>query len=337
MKENFETIAITSRVRLARNFSGFNFFAKLREESDAVFIIDSVSKVLQKFGGFDVIRLKSLSLNECNALLERHLISKELIENKDISAVAISQQEHLVVMMNEEDHVREQCIVGGFNLYRPYREIKKLDDMILSSIDVAYNDDFGFLTSSPANLGTGMRASVMLFLPGLERNGDIECVKAEAKKMGFTLRGLYGEGTQNLGSFYQISNQNSLGLSEEEIIDKVTAHVYELCGMEEASRQDILAVNHDHIIDEVYRAYGVLKESYLLDEKEMINLLSLVKLGDVLGFLKIHDQKAFDRLTIDGGGANLREIQPSVGNFEEKVERSLYINKKIKELVSKVR
>ncbi|MBP3619713.1 MAG: ATP--guanido phosphotransferase, partial [Clostridia bacterium] len=268
MKENFETIAITSRIRLARNFSGFNFFTKLREESDAVFIVNSLSEALQEIGGFDIIKLKNLSLNDCNALLERHLISKELIENKDISAVAISQDEHLFIMMNEEDHIREQCFVSGFNLYRPYREIKKLDDALLSRIDVAYNDDFGFLTSSPANLGTGMRASVMLFLPALERNGDIECIKKEAKELGFTLRGLFGEGTKNLGSFYQISNQNSLGLTEEEIIDKVSEYVFNICGMEDASRQDILSVNHDHIIDEIYRAYGTLKECFLLEENE---------------------------------------------------------------------
>ena len=119
MNENFEKIAISSRIRLARNVSGFNFFTKLRDESDAVFIIDAVSNALAKHGGFDFIRLKELSVNECNALLERHIISKELIENKDISAVALSEDEHLIVMVNEEDHLREQCIVNGFNLYKP--------------------------------------------------------------------------------------------------------------------------------------------------------------------------------------------------------------------------
>lgn len=112
-----------------------------------------------------------MSLNECNALLERHIISKELIENKDISAVAMSDDEHLIVMINEEDHIREQCIVNGFNLYKPYREIKTLDNLLLSEVDIAYSNDYGFITSCPSNLGTGMRASVMLFcrhLRGME-------------------------------------------------------------------------------------------------------------------------------------------------------------------------
>ncbi len=331
--ENFENIAISSRIRLARNVSGFNFFTKLREDSDAVFIIDQVSKALDEFGNFDLIKLKNLSLNECNALLERHIISKELIENKDISAVALSGDEHLIVMLNEEDHIREQCIFDGFNLYKPYREIKKLDDMILSSVDVAYSNEYGFITSSPANLGTGMRASVMLFLPALKRNGDIELIKNEAHQLGHTVRGLYGEGSETYGSFYQISNQNSLGMNEQEIIDSVSEYVFNICQMELSAREDILASNHDHVVDEIYRAYGILKECKLMAEKEMIEFLSLIKFGDALGYLKILDYKAFGRLTIEGCSANLKEISP---NFKEDITRSEYIKEKIRELVVKV-
>ena len=138
---DFEKVAISSRVRLARNVAGFNFFTKLTNENDAMFILKTMENILNKFGSFDFIRLKNLSLNECNALLERHIISRELIENKDISAVAISADEHLIVMMNEEDHLRLQCLYDGFNLYKPYREIKTLDDLILSEIDIAYRDD----------------------------------------------------------------------------------------------------------------------------------------------------------------------------------------------------
>lgn len=335
MNENFENIAISSRIRLARNISGFNFFTKLRDESDAVFIIDSIQKILGKYGGFDFIRLKNLSLNECNALLERHLISKELIENKDISAVAMSDDEHIIVMINEEDHIREQCIVNEFNLYKPYRELKVLDDLILSEIDVAYSNDYGYITSSPSNLGTGMRASVMLFLPALERNGDIELLKKEVRQQGYTIRGLYGEGSETYGSFYQISNQNSLGLSEEEIIDGVSDYVYNICQMELSAREDILASNHDKFIDEIYRAYGVLKECFSLEEKEMIELLSLIKFGDALGFLKISDHKGFEKLYVEGASANLKEIENFSEILKEEQLRSEYINRKIKELVSK--
>lgn len=335
MNENFENIAISSRIRLARNVSGFNFFTKLRDENDAVFIIESIKRALDSFGDFEFIRLKNLTINECNALLERHIISKELIENKDISAVALAEDEHLIVMMNEEDHIREQCIVNGFNLYRPYREIKQLDDLLLKEIDVAYSHDYGFITSSPANLGTGMRASVMLFLPALERNKDIQLVKKEARTLGHTVRGLYGEGSGTYGSFYQISNQNSLGLCEEEIIDKVSDYVYNICQMELSAREDILSSNHEKLQDEIYRAYGILKECLLLREREMIELLSLIKFGDALGFLKILDYKAFDKLSTEAQSANLREIENFSVNLKEDVARSEYINRKIKELVSK--
>ena len=333
MSENFENIAISSRIRLARNFSGFNFFTKLTSVEDANYIVQTVSSALEKFGEFDLFKLKNLSINECNALLERHLISKELIENKDISAVAISADEHLVIMMNEEDHIREQCMCNGFNLYRPFRELKRLDDLLLSEIDVAYSKDYGFITSSPSNLGTAMRASVMLFLPAIERNKDIELIKNEARGLGFTVRGLYGEGTATYGSFYQISNQNSLGLTEEEIIDGVADYVYNICQMELSAREDALSVNHEALIDEIYRAYGILTNCHLLKEQEMIEKLSLIRFGHALGFLKIKDLKAFDRLSVEGCSANLKEIENFSPSNKEDGVRSDYIKRKVEELV----
>lgn len=335
MNEEFENIAISSRIRLARNVSGFNFFTKLVSAEDAKYIVESVSSALQRYGDFDIFTLKNLSLNECNALLERHIISKELIENKDISALALSSDEHLFVMMNEEDHIREQCIVSGFNIFCAFREIKMLDDALLNEIDVAYSDDFGFLTSSPANLGTGMRASVMLFLPALERTADIDLFLKEAKTEGITARGLYGEGTAKFGSFYQISNQNSLGLSEEQILDKVSDFVSQVCQAELSAREDILAREHDDLVDEIFRALGILQNCKILSEKEMIEKLSLLKFGQALGFLKIKEEKSFGKLFVDGCSANLKEIKNFSASNEENRVRSEYINRKVKELVEK--
>lgn len=335
MKEKFENIAISSRIRLARNVAGFNFFTKLRQESDAVFIIKAVESALKQFGNFDVRRLKEISLNECNALLERHIISKELVENKDIAAFAMSDDEHLIVMINEEDHIREQCIFNGYDLYKPYFEIKRFDDILLSSVDVAYSEKYGFITSSPANLGTAMRASVMLFLPALEINNDIELVKNEARGKGFTVRGLYGEGTKTNGSFYQISNQNSLGMTEIEIMESVSEYVDTICNMELSAREDILALDHEKLVDEVYRAYAVLTGCKLLEETEMINLLSKIRFGAALGFMKINDMNAFSRLYDEGSSANIMDYENFSYNMKEDAARSLYISKKIKELVEK--
>ena len=334
MFEDFEKVAISSRIRLARNFAGFNFFTKLSNVDDAEYILKTTRKVLDEFGDFDFIRLKNLSLNECNALLERHIISKELIENKDISAVALSSDEHTIVMMNEEDHIRAQCIYSGLNLYRPYREIKKLDDKILSEIDIAYNDRLGFITASPSNLGTGMRASVMLFLPAIEKRGEFEIMKKEVYSKGLTIRGLYGEGTTSYGSFYQISNQNSFGKSEEEIIEEVLEEISSVCEMELSAREDILSNEHLNLKDEIYRAYGVLSECALLSETEMIKLLSLVKFGGALGFFKIKERE-FEKLFQDATSANLKELSNFFEIKKEEVVRAEYINRKIKELVLK--
>ena len=334
MFEDFEKVAISSRIRLARNFAGFNFFTKLSNVDDAEFILATTKKVLDEYGDFDFIRLKSLSLNECNALLERHIISKELIENKDISAVAISSDEHTIVMMNEEDHIRAQCIYSCLNLYRPYREIKKLDDKLLSEIDIAYNSRLGFITASPSNLGTGMRASVMLFLPAIEKRGEFDMMKKEVYSKGLTIRGLYGEGTNSYGSFYQISNQNSLGKSEKEIIEEVLDEISSICEMELSAREDILSNDHLNLKDEIFRAYGILSECACLSETEMIKLLSLVKFGGVLGFFKIKE-KEFEKLFTEGSTANLKELSNLFEIKKEEVVRAEYINRKIKELVLK--
>ena len=153
--EEFDNIAISSRIRLARNVDGLKFYTKLDSDIDANYIANAVIKTLDKFEVFNYIKLKDLSLNECNSLFEQHLISKELIENKDISSVAISEDEKIIVMINEEDHIREQCIENGFNLYKAYRRLNKIDNEIISSLPIAFDKNLGFITASPSNLGTG--------------------------------------------------------------------------------------------------------------------------------------------------------------------------------------
>ncbi|MBR1890564.1 MAG: ATP--guanido phosphotransferase [Clostridia bacterium] len=336
MNERLDNIAISSRVRLARNISGYNFFAKLQGTDDAKSIENAVVQVLKDFGNFNIIKLKDLSLDECNALLERHLISKELIYNKDIASVAISEDEKLIIMINEEDHIREQCIFDGLDLYKAYFTIKKFDDILLDAVNIAYSEKYGFLTSSPANLGTGMRASVMMFLPAIEINGDIDIVRADAKKKGFTVRGLYGEGSKPIGSFYQISNQNSLGLSEKEIVGGVSEFVDNVRQMEMSAREDLLSQNHEKLVDEIYRAYGILTECRLLGEEEMIVLLSKIRFGDALGLIKIVNHKTFDSLYTAYAKGNLKEIENISGNIKEEANRSAYISNRIRNLVRKM-
>ena len=330
--EVFDGIAISSRIRLARNVDGLNFFTKLQSDVDANYIIGSVMKTLEKFDVFNFLRLKDLSLNECNALFEQHLISKELIENKDISAVAISEDEKIIVMINEEDHIREQCLENGFNLYKPFRRLSKIDDEILSTLPIAFDNNLGFITASPSNLGTGMRASVMLFLPACDLLGKMDEIFARATENGLTIRGIYGEGSKAEGYFYQISNQGSLGLDENEIIDKVSEFIYSLCLEEKQYRDYILENENEKYRDMTLRAYGILTNCYSLSENEMIELLAKVKLGQVLGFIDIKSQEKFQKLFFEGASANLKEIFEFYDEKKEKIIRAEYISRKVKEL-----
>lgn len=331
--EIFDNIAISSRIRLARNVEGLNFFTKLQSDIDAQYITGSVMRTLEKFDTFNFFSLKEMTLNECNALFERHLISKELIENKDISSVAISEDEKIIVMINEEDHIREQCIENGFNLYKPYRRISVIDDEILESMPIAFDKELGFISASPSNLGTGMRASVMCFLPACELSGNMGEIIHRAKENGLTVRGIYGEGSRASGYFYQISNQGSLGQSEDEIIDKVSEFIYALCQQERELRDYLLEDNYCLYRDKCMRAYGILTNCYSLEEEEMLELLSQVKLGSVFGFLTINSDEKFQKLYYQGMSANLREIFEFPDKKKENIIRAEYISSKTKELI----
>ena len=330
--EIFDNIAISSRIRLARNVEGIRYYTKLQSDIDAQYITGSVMRTLEKFDVFNFMSLKELSLNECNALFEQHLISRELIANKDISGVAISEDEKIIVMVNEEDHIREQCIEKGFNLYKPYRRLSEIDDEILESLPISFDEEYGFITASPSNLGSGMRASVMLFLPALELNGKIEDIITRAGENGLTVRGIYGEGSKATGYFYQISNQSSLGLSEDEIIDKVSEFIYAICNEEAEMRKIMLENEEDKYKDMTLRAYGILTNCCLLEENEMMELLAQIKLGQVLGFLEINNDDKFQKLFYEGASANLKEIFELDDEKKEKIKRAEYISNKIREL-----
>lgn len=333
--EIFDNIAISSRIRFARNVSGFKFYTKQNNDEDAQFIINEVRKVLDKFDLFNFLSLKELSLNECNALFEQHLISRELIENKDISGVAISEDESVIVMINEEDHIREQCIQEGFNLLKAYRRLSKIDDDLIASLNIAYDDKIGFITASPSNLGTAMRASVMLFLPALEEYGKIQEVIKKAGENCLTVRGIYGEGSQAIGSFYQISNQGAFGLTEQEIIDHVTDFIFNLCNEEKTLREEMLLYQRDKVLDEGKRAYAILTSAHMLQEKETMEMLSKIKLVCELGIMEIMDEKAFQKLYYECCSANLKEIFDFSSLTKESVVRAEYISKKVKNLVKR--
>ncbi len=331
--KNFNSVAISSRIRLARNIAGIEFMPKLNDSNKIYYITSSMRALLTAYGDFTTLELKDLSLPRCTALLERHVISKELIENKDISLVSINEDESINVMIMEEDHLRLQSVLPGFSLFEAYKKLLPLDERIQNSFNIAFDEEFGYLTSSPSNLGTGMRASVMVFIPALEMSGRIGEIITQARQFGLTFRGVYGEGSEGMGFLYQISNQGLLWLSEEEIIDRVNDFFYNIYDEEMRLRKQIFEKNHDEICDKIMRAYGTILNAYLLEEKEMFSLLGLIRLGHELGLLQINDTDMFMKLYYHGGSSSISEIRVFSQNEKENRTRAEYIAKRVKNLV----
>ncbi len=330
---NFSSVAISSRIRLARNISDVEFMPKLTDVNKIEYITSSMRALLAASGDFTTLALADMPLSRCTSLLERHVISKELIENKDISFVSTNEDESINVMILEEDHLRLQSVLPGLNLFEAYNNLLPLDEKISASFKIAFDEEFGYLTSSPANLGTGMRASVMVFIPALVMSGRIQELIKEARKYGLTFRGVYGEGSEGLGYIYQISNQGLLWLSEEEIIDRVSDFFFNIYKDEISLRKQIFDKNHDKLCDTILRAYGQILHAYLLEEKEMFSLLGLVRFGHEMGLLKIRDVNLFMKLYYHGGSASMKEIRPFSQEQEENHIRAEYIAKRVKNLV----
>ena len=333
---NNSDVVISRRVRLARNINGYNFSYKM-SDTDAKKLVKNVTdqlKTVSPISGYNSYNFDYLDAYQKMGMRERHVISPYL-EKQDYAAGFVAPDEDVSIMINEEDHIREQAIESGFNLYKPYRKLKVIDDQIIANIPIAFDEKWGFITASPSNLGTGMRASVMLFLPALDRLGRINALITSAKENGLTVRGIYGEGSKALGQFYQISNQCSLGLNENEIIDQVSEFGYEICQKEQEARQYLLENECEKYKDITLRAYGVITNCFALDEEEMISLLSSVKLGQVLGFIDIKSEEEFQKLYFEGTKANLKELFEFFDEKKENIIRAEYISNKVKSLTER--
>ena len=217
-------------------------------------------------------------------MVERHIISPEFAAKGLDGAIILSSDESISIMVGEEDHIRIQVILGGLNIDEAYDIADKIDTLLHNSLDFAFDSKLGFLTECPTNLGTGLRASVMLHLPALETSGEMESLSQSISKIGFTVRGMYGEGTKSLASLYQISNQITLGLSEKNALDNLKIITAQLIEKEKEIRN---GYNKLKIEDLCFRALGLLQNSRILSSEEAMNLLSSVKLGKSMGILDI--------------------------------------------------
>ena len=310
-KEN--DIILSSRVRFARNLAGFPFGSRLKDEQ-AHQIVDQVSALLAQ-NGFE--KKENLSPIEALSYVEKHYISREFAEKKGPHALLTNDPCGYAVMVCEEDHLRMQCILPGLALDEAYASLCRLDDLMDAHFEVAFDERFGYLTHCPTNLGTGMRASVMMFLPALTMAGRIGLLASQLSKLGLTMRGLYGEGTSAQGNLYQISNQITLGLTEEDTIKKLSDVIRQICESERSLRKLINEEQNPGLVDRICRAEGILRHAFLLTSGEFISLYSDVRLGISLGILSGLAYEQLDELFVDVMPATLALADPSAAKGEK--------------------
>ncbi len=319
-------IVMSSRIRLARNLNGHPFphWAKAAQRAQILHRVEEAVGTSSYLKGSLFLKWEELSDLDRLFLVERHLISREHAAGgpsgaasdsrsqaigKNQKAAVIGDQEIVALMVNEEDHLRLQVLQSGFNLREAWAVLSQVERELETKLPYAFSPDWGYLTACPTNVGTGMRASAMLHLPSLVMTKQINRVLHAITKLGLTARGLYGEGTEAAGNFFQISNQVSLGISEEEILDNLDRLVGQVIEQEEAARKALLAQSREGLEDRIWRAFGTLKSAYLITSSETVELLSLVRLGVDLGLITSLDRGRVNRLFIQIQPAHLQKLE----------------------------
>ncbi len=326
-------IVISSRIRLARNLDKVPFphWANKKQGEDILQVVDAAVAKIDYLKNTTNFKLADLDTIDKQFLVERHLMSHEHAQKSNHKAVVIDSEEIISLMVNEEDHLRIQVMQSGFNLYEAWNIINRIDDCLASELSFAFLAEWGYLTACPTNTGTGMRGSVMLHLPALVMTHQINRVLTAIAKLSFTTRGLYGEGTQAIGNFFQISNQVSLGHSEEEIIENINSLIRQIVEQENQAREALLAREKAGLEDKVNRSLGILKSAHIITSQETVELLSLVRLGCDLGMIKDIDRRAINELFIITQPAHLQKIENKKLNPQERdVKRAQTIRSKLK-------
>ena len=291
-------IVMTSRVRLARNLRGVPFpgWAKKPDRQRALDLMRPVVEALPEMATCYSTSMDNLAALDKQMLVERHLISREHAARNVGSGVVVNDKESICVMINEEDHLRMQAIKSGLQLKNAFKMIDKVDTELEEQLDFAFSPRLGYLTACPTNVGTGMRASAMVHLPAMVLSDQINQVVQAVNKLGLAVRGLYGEGTEALGNFFQVSNQTTLGEREADVIERLNKVILQIIEHEENARSTLLEKKPRLVYDQVGRAYGVLSNVHTISSKEALNLLSLLRLGVDLGLLPAENRATVDEL-----------------------------------------
>ena len=330
-------VVISSRVRLARNIKGIPFITKCNQENLEK-VIDIMNNVVNSLGyGLKLFRMDKIDNITKLSLVEKHLISPEFISKNDntitqnLKAILLNDDENICIMINEEDHLRIQVFGAGLDLENLKNLIVEIDEKIDEACHYACNEKYGYLTACPTNVGTGMRASVMVHLPALTITGNISKVLQIVNSFGMNIRGLYGEGSQSVGNIYQISNNQSLGLTEDEIIKNLNIITSKIIEQERLARKN-LTKEPLELEDRICRSYGILTNARKLTSEECLKLWSDVKLGMDLGIIDGLTDLKVNKIKIYSQSGNLQKyLGNQLNAYERDIERPKLINKIINE------
>jgi len=303
-------IVISSRVRLARNIESLNFPTCL-DDKGAAEVIERVLEAIKQSNFLKTnlyVPFEALSDFDKQLLLERHLVSKELIEERTRCGLSFSKDEIVSLMINEEDHLRMQVLQSGFKLMEAWRLIDQIDSDLESKLQFSFHKTLGYMTACPTNVGTGLRASCMLHLPALVMTKQITKVVQAVAKLNLTVRGLYGEGTQALGNFFQLSNQGTIGKSEDVIVENIEKVIRQVIEHEREARKKLFKKRKEKLCDQIWRAVGILKAVRLIQSQESTALLSMVRLGIDLNVISGLDSMVLNELFIYTQPAHLQLI-----------------------------
>lgn len=328
-------IVLSSRIRLARNIESIKFphLMTIPEAKKVIKIVEDaiINNNISPENKFELYEIEKLSPLERSIFVEKHIISPSLLEKPNLSAFLLSKDDRVTIMVNEEDHIRIQVLLPGFNIEEGWKIGSETDDLLESNLKYAFDESFGYMTCCPTNVGTGLRASVMVHLPGLVLTGHINQVLQAVSKIGLTVRGLYGEGSSALGNLFQISNQTTLGESEEDIIQKLRSIVLQIITKERYAMLSLLNNRKVEIEDKVFRSLGILQNSRIISSKESMELLSNVRMGINMGMIKSVELNTISNLMIETQPASIqKQSEHELTVAERDIKRSEIIRDKIK-------
>ncbi|MCX7748928.1 MAG: protein arginine kinase [Clostridia bacterium] len=327
-------VVVSSRIRLARNVKGYPFPFKMGRDQSSV-ILEEVKNAVLNSGNSLVkkvmfIDLQSLSAIDREALVERNIISRDLAQSHAQTGVLVSKDEKISIMINEEDHIRIQSLFPGMQMEEARNLCDEIDNLLENKLEYAYSRNYGYLTCCPTNLGTGIRASVMMHLPALTMTGYISGILEACGKLGIAVRGLHGENSQAHGNMFQISNQVTLGKTDEELIGNISSITKQIIEQERILRNELYKQNSFRFEDKVFRSLGILENARIISSDESLKILSDVRLGVDMGIIKNVKIETLDEIIIAIQPANLQKIAGRPLNPDERdIKRADLIRKRI--------